>query len=87
MALAWPATGIARFAVLTHLGDVAAHRLPALDLAFILMGEPSSQVVAAVPLEPAAGILGVNPAFGYPDFVGLAGGNSEKVEVAVRFVR
>ena len=65
LALARAAQKISLQTVLLKLGDVPAHILPALDLALIVFAT-AAQVVTAVPLEPAAGIVMVNPAFLLP---------------------
>jgi hypothetical protein len=57
LALAPPAGRVARLAMFPDLRDVALHRLPATDLAGVLLGHPPAQVVAAIPLEPAARIV------------------------------
>ena len=44
LALAGPAEQIARFAVLLHLADMAADRLPALDLAAVLLRHAAAHV-------------------------------------------
>ena len=62
LALAAAAEQVARLAVLLHLADVAADRLPALDLAAVLRRHAAAHVIAAVPLEPAARVVLVDPA-------------------------
>src|ERR1700712_5728863 len=49
---------VAGLAVALDLADVAAHGLPALDLAAVLLGQAAADCVAAVPLKPAARIVG-----------------------------
>lgn len=51
------------------------HGPPAIDLATVLFGPATSQVVTTIPLEPAARIVGMNPSFLDPDCHRLAGGN------------
>ena len=53
-------------AILADLADMAAHRPPTLDLALIIL-VPTTQIVAAIPLEPAPRIIGVDPPLGPPD--------------------
>src|ERR1700684_1064740 len=65
--LAGSARQIAGFAVALDLSDVPSYRLPALDLPAIFLGRPSAHVVAAIPLEPAARIVGMYPSLGTPD--------------------
>jgi hypothetical protein len=60
--LARAAHGIARLAMLSHLRDMPPHRLPAADLASILAGHPPAHEIAAIPLEPAARVVGMNSA-------------------------
>src|ERR1700691_1506754 len=61
--LALPAAAghIARFAMALQLPDVAADGLPALDLPRVFFGQAASRVIAAIPLKPAARVIGVNP--------------------------
>ena len=65
LALFAPAIQVAGRAVFLQLSYVPAHGFPAFDLSFII-GAASSHVVAAIPLKPAAGIIGVDPALGDP---------------------
>src|SRR6478752_3386007 len=51
---------VARFAGLHQLRDVATHCAPAADLARVV-GVTAAHVVAAVPLEPPAWIVAVDP--------------------------
>src|SRR5262249_50589693 len=83
LALARPAHWIARLAMLPDLGNVALHRLPAADLAGVLLGQTPAHVVAAIPLEPAARIVGMNPALPSPFRQRLARVHAEIVERAV----
>ena len=73
-------TSIAGLAVASKLGDMAANGLPAADLSLVLARHAAALIVAAVPLEPAARIVGVYPAFGPPDAERLAGVDAEPVE-------
>src|SRR4029450_12592486 len=45
---------------------MAADRIPALDLPVVLVGQAATHVIAAIPLEPAARIVRMNPAFAFP---------------------
>jgi len=65
LALARAAMAIAGFAVAFHLRDMARDLLPALDLAGIVL-MPATYPVAAIPLEPAARIVRVDPLFPPP---------------------
>ena len=67
LALAGAAGEVAGAAVGGDLAEVAADGFPAFDLASVFVGNAAAQVVAAVPLEPAAGVvLLVDPAFALP---------------------
>jgi hypothetical protein len=74
LALPAAAKKVSSFAVGADLGDVAAHRLPATYLAYVFFGHPAAKPVAAVPLEPAARIVGMDPALTAPDLNELPGG-------------
>ena len=56
--LALAAGLITGFAVAFDLGHMAAHSVPAFDLSRILFWHSPPQVVAAIPLEPSARIVG-----------------------------
>ncbi len=60
LALLWAARFIARQAVRLNLSNVTAHRNPAPDLSVVVRAS-AAKVVAAVPLKPAARILGADP--------------------------
>ena len=79
LALARAAMAIARLAIPFHLRDVAGDLLPALDLAGIVL-VPAAHPVAAIPLEPATRIVGMNPAHLPPDDERLGGVNAEEIE-------
>src|SRR5215472_15560055 len=83
LTLTWPARWIARLAVLLYLRDMPPDCLPALDLTGVLLRHAAAHVVAAVPLEPAARIVGVNPAFITPDRQRLASVNTKIIYGAV----
>src|SRR6476620_1430858 len=61
--LALAAGLITMFAVALKLGNVAAHSVPAPDLPRILFWHSPAHIVAAIPLEPSAWIVGMNPPF------------------------
>ena len=69
--------GITRLAVSFDLVDVAPNSLPPLDLPRVLVRHAATNVVAAVPLEPAARIVRMNPALAAPDRQRLAGIDAE----------
>src|ERR1700674_2795037 len=83
LALASAARQVARLAVTQDLPYMTAHGFPALDLARILLGQPPAHVIPAIPLEPAARVVAVNPAFSAPKRQGLAGINTKVVEGTV----
>jgi hypothetical protein len=65
--LASAAAQIARLAVPLDLFDVPAHRFPSPDLSPVFLGHPTAHVIAAIPLKPAARVVGMYPAFGASD--------------------
>ncbi len=83
LALAPSARQVPRLAICPDLRDVALHRLPATDLAGVLLGHPPAQVIAAISLEPAARIVWMYPALSSPFRQGLAGIHTEIVQGAV----
>src|SRR5579864_6235639 len=46
-----------------NLCDMPTNCFPAPDLACVLVGHPAAHIIAAIPLKPAARIIGVDPAF------------------------
>ena len=60
------AKGITWLAVLFDLRDVSSKRFPSFDLALVLLRHPSAHEVSAIPLKPAAGIIGVKPTVSTP---------------------
>src|SRR5688572_27696888 len=62
LALAWAAPNVARLAMTPELRGMASHRLPPPDLAAVLVRQTAPPEVAAVPLEPAAWIVRMDPA-------------------------
>lgn len=78
---------IAWFAIAADLLDVTADCLPAPDLALILFWHPPAHVIAAVPLKPAARIVGMNPSFLPPDGKRLAGMNAKIVSRGIAALR
>src|SRR5688572_16718172 len=69
-----------RLAVDLNLPYVPADRLPAPNLPSILFRHAAADIIAAIPLEPAARIVPVEPAFPAPDRQGLTGADSEIVQ-------
>lgn len=83
LALSAAAEQIARFTVTLNLPHVSAHGLPASDLAAIFVRRAPANVVAAIPLEPTARIVRMNPSLGAPFRQGLTRINAEEIERAV----
>ena len=65
LSLSRAAALIARLAIASDLCDVAANCLPASDLPGVLFRHAPAHVVAAIPLKPAARIVGMNPALSH----------------------
>lgn len=66
--------------MLDELCEVAGHEgLPASDLHAVDIGDASSEVIPAVPLEPPAGVGGDDPPLLYPYGQGLPGPDPEAV--------
>ena len=77
---------VARIAVGANLREVPGHRLPAADLALIV-GMAPAHVITAVPLEPSARIVGMDPALLAPVRERLRCVDEEKVQLwTVRLV-
>ncbi len=74
-----PAFEVSSFAILFNLGNMPLHRLPPLDLAFIIRASPA-HVVSAIPLKPASGIFMVNPTLLPPHRERLRGIDSKPVQ-------
>ena len=87
LALPRPAKNVATLAVTLDLPDVPAHRLPPLDLAQVLILHAAAQIIAAIPLEPAARVVGVNPTFLAPNGQRLARVDAEEVERSIASAR
>src|SRR6185369_7481716 len=85
--LARAACQCARRAVVADLAGVAGEVAPAADLGGVDVRDAAAHPVAAVPLEPAAGVGTQDPALFAPDAQGLAGFNAEVVQGLVWLVR
>jgi hypothetical protein len=83
LALPRAAGEIARLTAASHLCRVTADRLPPLDLTRILIWHAAAHAVAAIPLEPAAGIIRMDPALPAPYRKRLTGVDTEIIEGAV----
>src|SRR5262245_31052128 len=73
LSLARPAAGIARLAMRSDLRDMTPDGLPSFDLAFVFVGHAATHIVSAIPLEPSARVIGVNPTLPAPLRERLAG--------------
>src|SRR5262249_28322366 len=62
---------------------VPTHGFPAFDLTAVFFRHPPAQIIAAIPLEPAARVIGVNPTLGAPFRQRLACSYPEEIERAV----
>src|SRR4051812_36942268 len=78
---------VARLTVPLDLPDMPAYGLPSLDLPPVFGRHAAAHIVAAIPLEPAARIVGVQPSLAPPDRQRLAGVDAEEVERAVASAR
>jgi hypothetical protein len=58
--LSTPTVQVTFAAVIDHLGNMAAHGFPAGDLASVVITTPA-HVVATIPLEPPARVIGMDP--------------------------
>src|SRR5690349_6031878 len=83
LALPRAAGQVARLAVPLDLPDMPAYGLPSPDLAPVFGRHAAAHVVAAIPLEPAARIIGVKPSLAAPDRQRLTGVDAEEIERAV----
>ena len=86
LTLARAAGEIAAFAILFDLADVMAYGLPAGDLAGVVF-HATAQIIAAIPLKPAAWIIDVNPAIAPPHRKRLAGVTPKKFSLGSRLAR
>lgn len=86
LALARAAVLVAGLAKRLYLPHVASHVAPAFDLPCVFVWNASTQIVPAIPLEPAARIFFVHPAFANPLRPALAGVNTKVVKRRVVFV-
>ena len=71
---------VTRLAVKLDLSDVSSHCLPPPDLSKVLFGHSAANIISAVPLKPAARIVGVYPSVLPPYGQRLAGIDAEVVE-------
>jgi hypothetical protein len=83
LALAAPAHEVAGLAMAPDLRYVPADGFPPPDLATVLGRHAAAHIVTAIPLEPAAGVGGMNPSFPAPDREWLTRIDAEKIQRAV----
>src|SRR5262249_906003 len=83
LALPAAAQKIAWFAMPLDLLHVSPHGPPPFDLATVFFRHAPAQVIAAVPLKPAARLIGMDPPPGAPFRKRLACVDAEEVEPAV----
>ena len=74
-----PAEQIAGLAMFLHLAHVTADRFPPPDLPLVFLRHAPAHVIAAVPLEPAARIVRMDPAFALPFRKRLARSHTEEI--------
>ncbi|MDB6057521.1 MAG: hypothetical protein JWO95_1365 [Verrucomicrobiales bacterium] len=86
LALGGAATEVAGAAVGFDLADVTADGAPTFYLTVVFARDSAAHIVSAIPLEPAARVVFVDPAFSTPLGQGLAGVDLEEVEHRVLFV-
>jgi hypothetical protein len=77
--LPWTAAGVAATTVFLHLPNVTSDCAPTLNLALIILAT-SSEIIAAIPLEPAPRVFVINPAFSAPDGKRLGGINAKDIQ-------
>src|SRR4051812_33639963 len=80
--LAGVAIEVPGLAFVPDLGDMPLHLAPAPDLPLIVQGAPA-EVVAAVPLEPTARVVGVDPALLPPLLQRLRRVDAEEIELRI----
>src|SRR6185437_13669775 len=78
-----PATHVARLAVGTDLAGVAGKTAPAGDLLLVDVLDAAAEIIAAIPLEPAARIGTDDPALLPPDGERLPALDAEAVDAGV----
>ena len=72
LALASATGEVTRLAVMLNLAHVPLHGFPTADLTLVLFRYASTQVVPAVPLEPAARVVRMHPFLRHTDSGWLA---------------
>jgi len=74
-----PAEQIAGFAMFLHLARVPLDRFPPPDLPPVFLRDAPANVIAAVPLKPAARVVVMNPPFALPFRKRLARVDAEEI--------
>jgi hypothetical protein len=80
LSLAFAAGLVAWLAVKFELSDVSSHCLPPPNLPPVFLRHSAANIISAVPLKPAARIVGVYPSLLAPHRQRLAGIDAEVVE-------
>lgn len=62
----WTAAGIAAATVFLQLPNVTSDCAPTFNLALVIQATPS-EIITAIPLEPAPRVFVIDPAFSPPD--------------------
>jgi hypothetical protein len=73
--------------ILNNLCNVSSKSFPARDLAHVLERQPSSHVIATIPLKPPPRVVRVYPALFSPHGEWLARAHTEVVEAWIRSIR
>jgi hypothetical protein len=85
--LTLPAQDISRLAIHLDLAYVPSDRLPAFDLPCVFIGKASAEIIPAIPLEPTARIIRMNPSLLAPYRERLAGFDAKPVQICVAAFR
>ena len=80
LSLVFAAGLVTGLAVKFDLPDVSSHCLPPPNLSKVFLRRTAAHIVSAVPLKPAARIVGLYPSVLAPDGQCLAGIDAEVVE-------
>jgi hypothetical protein len=86
LTLAAAAAEISIGTMLSELSDVAAHSAPSFDLPRIIVAAPTHPVTA-IPLKPAARIVGVDPALLPPVDKRFRGADAEEIQTRIVAIR
>ena len=61
-----PAKPVPWFAICTELRDVTAEGSPPSDLSSVFVRYAATKIIAAIPLKPATGVVGIDPSLALP---------------------